>query len=233
MRILLVEDNERLSELITQALSKEDFAVDAAFTLQYAREFINTFRYDLLLLDLSLPDGDGLELIKEITTRPQIPPILVITARGGLDERITGLNLGADDYLVKPFATEELIARCRALLRRPGGVLGTVLNLGDVSLNSSLREVEVRGKRVSIPPREMALLEHLMRHADQAVAREHLEASLYTAGQEVSSNALEASVSRLRRWIKDHKANLNLHTLHGIGYVLTAATDSEKSSKDA
>lgn len=228
MRILLVEDNVRLSELVEEALEKVGFALDAAFTSLEARELLNTFQYDVVLLDLSLPDGDGLDLISQISSCVPTPPILVMTARGGLDERIKGLNLGADDYLVKPFATEELIARCRALLRRPGSVLGTVLKLGNVSLNTSLREVDIEGQRVSLSHREMGLLEHLMRYADQVVPRKHLESSLYSGGQDVSSNALEASVSRLRRWIKDQKALLTLHTSHGIGYVLTSQSNAQK-----
>lgn len=228
MRLLLIEDNTRLSELIESALVKDGFAVDAAFTSLEAREFLNNFHYDLVLLDLSLPDGDGLDLIAKISSGiTPVPPILVMTARGGLNDRVKGLNHGADDYLVKPFAPEELIARCRALLRRPGSVLGHVLKLGNVSFNTSAREVDIDGRRVSLPPREMAFLEHMMRHANQVIPRTHLETSLYSADQPVSPNALEASASRLRRWIKDKKAKIELHTSHGIGYVLTTREGHE------
>jgi DNA-binding response OmpR family regulator len=220
MRILLIEDNERLSELVSQVLTADGFAVDIAFNLSEAKELLEMITYDLILLDLSLPDGDGLELIKNRSNKKTQTPILVVTARTGLDDRINGLNLGADDYLVKPFATEELIARCRALLRRPGAVLGNVLTAGNLSFNSSNREVIVNGKTLNISPREMALLEHLMRHIGQVVTRESLEISLYSMDKEVTPNAIEASVSRLRRWLKNSAVDLNLYTSHGIGYAL-------------
>lgn len=220
MRILLIEDNERLSELVSHALTADSFAVDKALTLDEAKEFLNVAAYDLLLLDLSLPDGDGLSVVRMLKNRKDTTPILIITARGGLDDRITGLNLGADDYLVKPFATEELIARCRALLRRPGGALGTVLSAANVMFNVSLREVAVDGKPMNLSPREMALFEHLMRRVGQVVPRQSLESSLYAMEQEVTPNALEASVSRLRRRLKAANANVTLHTAHGIGYAI-------------
>lgn len=216
MRILLIEDNTRLSELVSHALTADGFAVDAALSLYDAKEFMALATYDLILLDLSLPDGDGLSMIANKGTTPT----LVITARAGLDDRVIGLNLGADDYLVKPFATEELIARCRALLRRPGGALGNVLTAANLSFNSSAREASINGKPASLSPREMALLEHLMRRVGQVVARQTLESSLYAMEKEVTPNALEASVSRLRRWLKTHGAAVTLHTAHGVGYAI-------------
>ena len=226
MRVLLIEDNERLSELVGQALTVDGFVVDAAFSLSEAQDFLKVVSYDLILLDLSLPDGDGFSFIKDISDRKIQTPILVVTARAGLDDRITGLNLGADDYLVKPFATEELIARCRALLRRPGSVLGTILVAGNLSFNSNSREVAVDGKKCNVSPREIALLEHLMRHIGQVVSRENLETSLYAMDKDVTPNAIEASVSRLRRILKKEKAELTLHTSHGIGYALIQTKDN-------
>lgn len=225
MRVLLIEDNERLSELVGQALTVDGFAVDSAFSLSEARDFIKVVLYDLILLDLSLPDGDGFSLIRDIADKKIQTPILVVTARAGLDDRVTGLNLGADDYLVKPFATEELIARCRALLRRPGSVLGTVLFAANLSFNSSSREVSVEGRKCNVSPREMALLEYLMRHIGQVVSREHLESSLYAMDKDVTPNAIEASVSRLRRVLKKEGAKLTIHTSHGIGYALIPTKD--------
>lgn len=220
MRILLIEDNARLSELVANALTLDGFAVDVALTLREATELLELAAYDLILLDLSLPDGDGLSIIKSLSVRKSTVPILVMTARGGLDDRLTGLNLGADDYLVKPFATEELIARCRALLRRPGGALGAVLTAKNLSFNTSAREVSIDGKSIAISPREMALLEHLMRRIGQVATRQNLESSLYSMDNEVTPNALEASVSRLRRWLKSSGAEVILHTSHGVGYAL-------------
>lgn len=220
MRLLLVEDNARFSELVRRALVADGFAVDAAQTLRAAQEFLDAAPYDLIVLDLGLPDGDGLTLIKSLRSRAMAVPILVVTARDALDDRITGLDLGADDYLVKPFATAELSARCRALLRRPGGVLGSVLSAGNLSLDCSAREARVSGRRLEMPPRELSLLELLMRKAGQVVPRANLENGLYSMGQEITSNALEAAASRLRRRLAAAGADVSLHTAHGIGYAL-------------
>lgn len=222
MRLLLVEDSSRLSELVSRALAVEGFAVDAAETLRAAEELLELVTYDLIIVDLGLPDGDGLMLIKAVRSRSDSTPILIITARSGLDDRITGLDLGADDYLIKPFATEELTARCRALLRRPGGVLGSILTAGNLSLDCNMREARVENTRIDLPPRELSLLELLMRRAGQVVPRAKLENGLYSMGEEVSPNALEAAVSRLRRRLSAAGSDVALHTAHGIGYALMA-----------
>jgi two-component system OmpR family response regulator len=223
MRLLLVEDNARLSGLVIRALEAEGFAVDAADTLRAAEELLELVTYDLIIVDLGLPDGDGLTLIKAVRARSDSTPILIITARGGLDDRITGLDLGADDYLVKPFATEELAARCRALLRRPGGALGTILTAGNLSLDCNAREARVDSMRIDLPPRELSLLELLLRRAGQVVPRSNLENGLYSMGEDVSPNALEAAVSRLRRRLAAAGSDVALHTAHGIGYALMPA----------
>ena len=151
-------------------------------------------------------------------------PILVMTARSGLDDRIAGLDLGADDYLVKPFATAELAARCRALLRRPGGVLGTVLSSGNLSLDCNGHRAAVRREPLSKCRRaNCRLLELLLRRAGQVVPRANLENGLYSMGEEVSPNALEAAVSRLRRRLTAAGADVTIHTAHGIGYALMPA----------
>jgi DNA-binding response OmpR family regulator len=227
MRLLLVEDNARLSGLVSRALTAEGFAVDAAETLRAAEELLELVTYDLIIVDLGLPDGDGLTLIKAVRARSDPTPILIITARSGLDDRVTGLDLGADDYLVKPFATEELAARCRALLRRPGGVLGSTLTAGNLSLDCNAREARVENMRIDLPPRELSLLELLMRRAGQVVPRTNLENGLYSMGEEVSPNALEAAVSRLRRRLAAAGSDVALHTAHGIGYALMPAPKKE------
>ncbi|MDE2182221.1 MAG: response regulator transcription factor [Alphaproteobacteria bacterium] len=220
MRLLLVEDNARLSELVCRALEADGFAVDRAATLLAAEEFLDAAKYDLILLDLGLPDGDGLALVRTLRRRSVAVPIMVMTARDGLDDRIAGLDLGADDYLVKPFATAELAARCRALLRRPGGILGNVLVAGNLSFDTAGRDARVAEIHLDLPPRELSLLEMLMRRAGQVVARAQLENGLYSLGQEVTPNALEAAISRLRRRLAAAGADVVLHTAHGIGYAL-------------
>ncbi len=153
MRLILIEDNHRLAESIRLGLEAEGFAVDRFDTLASARTALEGAPYSLILLDLGMPDGDGVALIASLRRSKVTTPILVITARDGLGDRVRGLDSGADDYLVKPFAPAELAARCRALLRRPGASLGIVLEAGEVSLDTITREVRVQGRNVNMPPR--------------------------------------------------------------------------------
>ncbi len=227
MRLLLVEDNARFADLVRRALTTEGFAVDVAPTLKNAELLLDMAAYDLIVLDLGLPDGDGMTLIKRLRARAEALPILVMTARSGLNDRVAGLDLGADDYLIKPVATAELAARCRALLRRPGAALGSVLTAGNLSLNCNAHEARVRGVRIDLTPRELSLLELLMRRSEQVVPRTNLENGLYSMGQEVSPNALEAAVSRLRRSLAAAGADVILHTAHGIGYALMPVRDKD------
>ncbi|OYU15738.1 MAG: DNA-binding response regulator [Alphaproteobacteria bacterium PA4] len=227
MRLLLVEDNPRLAGLIRDGLRGQGFAVDGCTGLADAEAALQVNSYDLLLLDLGLPDGDGLALLRAIRRRRDTTPILVITARGGLDDRVSGLDAGADDYLVKPFQIPELAARCRALLRRPGAALGTVLIGGNVALDTAAREVLVAGCTVETPPREVDLLEHLLRRAGHVVAKASLENALYAMDAEVTPNALEAVVSRLRKRLAATAANVTIRTVHGVGYALFTPADGD------
>lgn len=222
MRLILIEDNARLGEAIGAALQKQGFAVDRFTALTPARQALAAATYDLILLDLGMPDGDGVEFLSSIRAKGIMTPVLVITARQALGDRVRGLDAGADDYLVKPFATDELAARCRALLRRPGGVLGTVLEVGNVALNCASREVRVAGRVIDMPPRETAFLEELMRHAGRVVTKSAIESSLYALRSEVSTNAIDTIVSRLRRRLAAVCADVTIHTAHGIGYLLSA-----------
>ena len=220
MRVLLAEDNARLASLITQGLSDEGFTLDWFDRLDRAREAVATVTYDLLLLDLGMPDGDGVDFIRAVRRSHDATPILVITARSGLDDRVTGLDSGADDYLVKPFQIPELAARCRALLRRPGACLGTTLTVANLEFDSVGREVRVSGRPIRVSPREVDLLERLHGRVGHVVAKEALEDALYSLRAEVTPNALEAVVSRLRRRLTAAKAEV-ICTAHGIGYLLT------------
>ena len=222
MRLLLIEDNARLGALIVDGLVQDGFIVDWRETLEEGFEARGLAAYDLILLDLGLPDGDGLDLVKQLRRSRDSVPILILTARGGLGERIAGLDVGADDYLVKPFDIAELAARCRALLRRPGSCLGVILQAGNVALDTANRSLEVAGAPVAMPPRELALLEHLLRRAGQVVAKTLLEDQLYAMDAEVTPNALEVAVSRLRKRLAAAHADLTLRTAHGVGYALMA-----------
>ncbi len=225
MRILLVEDNERLAALVVDGLDAEGFVVDRVATLEDARELATLAGYDLVLLDLGLPDGDGIDFVRLLRRRRAACPILILTARGGLDDRVAGLDSGADDYLVKPFEMRELAARCRTLLRRPGACLGTTLKVGNVAFDSVTREVSAAGRPIRLSPKETGLLECLMRRAGHVVAKASLEEALYAQEADVTQNALEAVVSRLRRRLAEGKAAVTLHTAHGIGYILTPSAE--------
>lgn len=226
MRLALVEDNQRLAELIRDGLVGLGFAVDWFDTLKTSREALDAVHYDLLVLDLGLPDGDGVSLIQRLRGRKAQLPILIISARDAVDDRVRGLDAGADDYIVKPFELAELAARIRALLRRPGNCLGTVLTAGNVTLDTASGEVRVNEAPVEMPPRELALLEQLLRKSGQVVRKSAIEASLYALSAEVTPNAVEAAVSRLRKRLVQANAEAEIHTAHGIGYMLTASAKS-------
>ena len=220
MRLILIEDNHRLAESIRLGLEAEGFTVDRFDTLASARAALKEIEYSLILLDLGMPDGDGVSLIESLRRLKVTTPILIITARDGLGDRIRGLDRGADDYLVKPFATTELAARCRALLRRPGASLGIVLESGNVQLDTITREVRVAGKIVGMPPREVALLEQFLRHSGRVVTKGAIDTALYSLSAEVTPNAIDTAVSRLRRRLVGAGADVVIHTTHGIGYLL-------------
>ena len=220
MRLLLVEDNNRLATLVRDGLERQGFAVDWCETLDGANDAYETYDYDLIVLDLGLPDGDGLEFVSGLRARKSHVPVLVLTARSGLDDRIIGLDAGADDYVVKPFHLPELAARCRALLRRPVHTLEAVLSLANVSLFPSERAVKVDGKAAELSPREIDLLEILLRRAGHVVAKQSIESALYSMDADITPNAMEAAVSRLRRHLKEAGAEVQIKTVHGVGYAI-------------
>lgn len=221
MRLLLIEDHERFSKFVKDGLEKEGFTVDAFGTASGGEDALATVQYEAVILDLGLPDADGLTLLREWREQGDETPVLILTARDGIDERVKGLNSGGDDYLLKPFAMEELIARIRALLRRPGGLLGLVITAGNVSFDTTAREVRIDEKTISIPRRELGVLEHLMRRNGRVVPKDVLEDKIYGFGKEVSSNSVEVHVSRLRKRLSGAGANISVHTLRGVGYLLS------------
>jgi DNA-binding response OmpR family regulator len=220
MRLLLVEDNERFAALLKRGLSAAGFVVDVLVTAGDATATLRTRRFEIVVLDLGLPDVDGLEVLTEMRRRGDATPVLILTARGSLKDRVTGLQSGADDYLVKPFALEELIARLQALLRRPGNLLGVALKLGNVTLDTVARQIFVGDQPIFFSSREIAVLEHLLRRSGRVVAKALLEENLYGLSQEVGSNAVEVYVHRLRRHLAEVGASVQIHTLRGVGYLI-------------
>jgi DNA-binding response OmpR family regulator len=221
MRLLLIEDHERFAQFVKSSLEKEGFAVDVVYNAGDGEAAFAAVNYDAILLDLGLPDFDGLELLKSWRTQNNDTPVMIITARDGIDDRVMGLNAGGDDYLVKPFAIPELVARIRALLRRPGGALGSVMTAGNISFDTTGREVQVGGKTIPISRREMGVLEQLMRRVGHVVPKDVLEDRIYGFDEEVSSNSVEVHVSRLRKRLSDTGADVTIHTLRGVGYLLS------------
>ncbi len=220
MRILIVEDNSRLAQLIAKGCGGEGFAADLCSSIEDARAVLAGVRHDAVILDLGLPDGDGLQLLAGLRAEGNDIPVLVLTARDALEARVQGLNAGADDYLLKPFAMEELVARLRALLRRPGKALGRVLGAGNVSFDTVAREVSIGGVPAIFSRRETDLLEILLRRQGRVVAKEVIEQGLHAFDDEISSNTVEVSVHRLRKRLMEGGADVEIHTLRGIGYLL-------------
>jgi two-component system OmpR family response regulator len=224
LRLLLVEDHAPLAEALSDGLRRAGFAVDHAADAAEARALAALGGYDLALLDLGLPDADGLTLLDE-WRRWRETPVIVLTARGGLDDRLAGLDGGADDYVVKPVETAELVARCRAVLRRPGGRLGAVLSAGALQLDTTARETTLDGAVIALGRRETGVLEHLLRRKGRVAPRRALEDALYGVDDEVGPNALDAAVSRLRRALEAAGAPVEIRTVRGVGWMLAETRD--------
>ncbi|GLQ10436.1 DNA-binding response regulator [Devosia yakushimensis] len=220
MRILLVEDEPDMAALLRSALEKHDFVTDHAPSIEIAREAIEMVAHDLVILDRQLGDGDGASLIAFLRKKRPNVPIVVLSARGSADDRVEGLNLGADDYLPKPFVVSELVARLRAILRRPSQVASKPLSLGNLAFDLNQGEVFVHGERLDLPRREYLVLESLMRRAGRTVRRNLLEEEVYGSDDEIQSNSLEAHISRLRRKLADAGASVIIHPVRGVGYLL-------------
>ncbi len=220
MRLLVVEDEVRIAEIVRAAFVRGGFAVDVVRLCADAREALATNPYDATILDLGLPDGDGLKLLKELRASRNAIPVLVLTARDAVEHRVAGLDTGADDYLVKPFAMAELIARTKALLRRPGGALGATLRTGNIAFDTIGRDVRIDDEVLLLPRREAAILEHLMRRVGRVVPKTLLEEKLYGLDDELESNAIPVHVHHLRRKLMEHHAKVEIHTVRGVGYLL-------------
>jgi DNA-binding response OmpR family regulator len=221
MRVLLVEDEARLVDLLRSTLGDAGFVVDALTSAGDAREALAVGVYDVVILDLGLPDGDGLDVLASARRGRKNMPILVLTARDAVEDRVRGLDAGADDYLVKPFATTELVARTKALLRRPGHALGTTLEAGNVLFDTIGRDVQIHGEMLALARQELSVLEHLMRRLGRVVPKAVLEEKLYGIDDELGSNAIPVHVHHLRRKLTESGATCAIHTVRGIGYLLT------------
>lgn len=217
MRILLVEDDASLAAGLQSALGREGFVVNHVASGQQALAAIRAETPDIVVLDLGLPDMDGLQVLAKIRQRDEHVPVMVLTARDGMEDKIVGLDSGADDYLAKPFDMKELAARLRVFERRLATAVTSTIVVGDVELDTSAHSVEVGGERIDLPRREYMLLKTLFESAGKVLTRESLETRLYSWGEEVSSNALEVHIHHLRKKLPDKL----IKTVRGIGYTVT------------
>ncbi|MHC2255287.1 DNA-binding response OmpR family regulator [Bradyrhizobium embrapense] len=220
MRVLLVEDQPDMVAALRAALARHDMLVDHAPDLLEAEAIAAAGSYDAIVLDRQLPDGDGLSLIPKLRASGNTVPVLVLTARGELADRISGLDSGADDYLGKPFAFEELLARLRALLRRPANVQQDAARIGRLSFDFAHREASVDGRPLEMPRRERLVLETLVHRMGRMVQRSALMEAVYGLDDDVQPNALDTHVSRLRRRLAEADAGVTINGVRGLGYVL-------------
>jgi DNA-binding response OmpR family regulator len=224
VRILLIEDEPKLAESLRSILERERFIVDHVDRLEAAREAAALAPFDLALLDRTLPDGEGLSLVPALrATNPGIH-VIVLSARDGIADRVAGLDLGADDYLTKPFATDEMLARIRAVRRRPTELAGQEIRAGALVFDTANEEAEVDGVRIDLPRRELRVLAALIKRRGRTVQRESLENAVFSFDDDIQSNTLDSHVSRLRRRLNAAGARIEIHAIRGVGYLLREAS---------
>ncbi len=220
MRLLVVEDNEELTQLLAKGLGAAGYATDIVTTAGEARAALAASRYAAVILDLGLPDENGLVLLREARERSDPTPVVVLTARAGVQDRVAGLRGGADDYIVKPFAFEELVARLEAVLRRPGQLLGRSLRVGNLVFDTEARQALVGDEPQVLSAREVAVLEILMRRSGRVVPKKLVEDQLFGLASDVASNAVEVYIHRLRKQLAERRATVQIHTIRGVGYLI-------------
>ena len=220
MRILVVEDEKKLADLLKQGMEEQGYAVDLAYDGETALRMLLRTDYDCLVLDLMVPKRDGFEVCRQVRERGNRTPILVLTARSAVDEKVKVLDTGADDYVTKPFAFEELLARLRALLRRGPVERNSVLRVADLELDPAAHRVWRGGNEIVLTSREFAVLEYLMRHAGNVVTRNMIADHVWTLSYDGGSNVVEVYINYLRRKIDQSSKSKLIHTLRGVGYSL-------------
>ncbi|MBI4064935.1 response regulator transcription factor [Candidatus Gottesmanbacteria bacterium] len=222
MRILIVEDEQRIANAIKKGLTQESFAVDVAYSGEKGFDLASSESYDAIILDRLLPGIDGVTICQTLRSQNNHTPILILTAKGELRDRVEGLNAGADDYLVKPFAFEELLARIRALTRRPKKSYDVVLKVGDLSFDSSRYEVKRGKKSIKLSAKEFALLEYLMRHPGQIITKDQIIEHVWSYDADILPNTIEVYIGYLRNKIDRSfpKFPPLIHTARGFGYKI-------------
>jgi DNA-binding response OmpR family regulator len=217
MRVLVVEDDQVVGDAVQRALSLDGYAADHVETAERAKAALHAESFDLAIVDIGLPREDGMQLVRDLRRRGRNLPVLMLTARDGLSDRVNALNLGADDYLTKPFQVQELLARCRALVRRANGVASTEVVFGPLKLDLAHREAHVNGKPLDVTRREWSVLECLVLNAGRVVSKEKLLSAVASWNDELTPNAVEVYVSRLRAKLGDAAV---IRVIRGLGYRL-------------
>ena len=225
MRILLVEDEPSAARMLAKGLREQSYAVDSAADGEAALYQLNVYDYDLMILDVMLPHKDGLQVCREMRGLGLSTPVLMLTARDAVDDRIAGLDAGADDYLIKPFDFGELLARTRALLRRGDTLQSEILRVADLEINTRTRSVKRGKSSIQLSAKEYALVEYFARNADRVLGRADIAEHVWDRNFDIFSNLIEVYVQRLRRKIDDGHAVKLFHTRRGEGYALTADED--------
>lgn len=220
MRILVAEDDSPLAAFLRKGLEAEHYAVDVVADGEQAQFMAEEYDFDLLILDLNLPQIDGLEVLKNLRGKKPGLPVLVLTARSRIEDRVKGLDLGADDYLTKPFSFTELSARVRALLRRGGQVAGSVFRVEDLEMNRVERTIKRAGKRIELTPKEFALLEYLMRNAGRRVTRNMIIEHVWNLSFDTMTNVVDVYINYLRKKVDEGFEPKLIRTIRGVGYQL-------------
>ncbi|MGJ4882006.1 response regulator [Bradyrhizobium sp. HKCCYLRH1065] len=220
MRILLIEDDTILGAAVRDQIVSDGHSVDWVTRLDAAREYLGTAAYDLLLLDLMLPDGRGIGLLRDLRAKGDVTPVIILTALDQLSDRIEGLNAGADDYMIKPFDLSELTARLNAVARRYAGNPNPLIRIGDLQIDLAARSMTRAGKSIALTAREWVLLEAFLQRPRQVLSKSLLEERLYSFGEEIESNTIEVHVSRLRKKL----GHAVIETVRGLGYRLGNAS---------
>lgn len=220
MRILVAEDERDLNEILCKKLRSEDYCVDGCFDGEEALDYLASVEYDAVILDIMMPKRNGLQVVEQLRRQGDHTPVLFLTARDSIDDRVTGLDAGADDYLVKPFAFDELLARLRVMTRKRGGERSNLFTIDDLTLDIRSKRVERGGAELKLSAKEYALLEYLIRNKGVVLSRIQIEENIWGFDYEGSSNIVDVYIRYLRRKIdKDHPVKL-IHTIRGSGYVL-------------
>jgi two-component system copper resistance phosphate regulon response regulator CusR len=226
MRVLVVEDEKRIADFLSRGLQSAGYTVDVANTGTQAVDLVHSNEFDLVVLDLGLPDMDGLQVLQKIKNRKTIPPVLILSARDSVDDRVRGLEQGADDYLVKPFAFVELLARARVLLRR-GAPTPEKLQVGDLMLDCIRRKVTRNGESIELAPKEFSILEYMMRNRGRPLSRTMIVEHVWDMDYDGLTNIVDVYIRHLRSKIDDKYPTKMIHTVRGIGYMLDLTEPQE------